>query len=123
MNSLIESVSSYTLADSKRNFSLDVPYYVRALAMGLPAICFGLTIQPWLDLRRLVQTGGGDLRLLYTGAYMIRTGHGGLLYDFGAQKTFQDSLVSVRPIPVPFTHPPYESLIFLPFSYLPYRVA
>src|SRR5262249_5636522 len=24
---------------------------------------------------------------------------------------------------VPFTHPPYESLIFLPFSYLPYRAA
>src|SRR5262249_53435633 len=91
--------------------------------MGLPAICFGLTIQPWLDLRRLVQTGGGDLRLLYTGSYMVRTGHGGLLYDFTPQKAFQNSLVSVHAIPVPFTPPPYESLIFLPFSSLPYRAA
>src|SRR5262249_19523280 len=101
----------------------EAPYYVRALAMGLPAICFGLTIQPWLDLKRLVQSGGADLRLLYTGAYMVRTGHGSQLYDYASQKSFQDSLVSVRSIPIPFTHPPFESLIFVPFSYLSYPAA
>jgi Glycosyltransferase family 87 len=120
---VIEDSSSQQQFKRADALATGIPYYVRALAMGLPAICFGLTIQPWLDLKRLVQTGGGDLRLLYTGAYMVRTGHGGLLYDFSAQKAFQDALVSVRAIPVPFTHPPYESLIFLPFSYLAYRAA
>ncbi len=107
----------------EREAAQHAPYYVHALAMGLPAICFGLTIQSWLDLKRLVLSGGGDLRLLYTGAYMVRIGRGSELYDFNAQKTFQDALVSVRTIPVPFTHPPYESLIFLPFSYLRYPAA
>src|SRR6476646_200553 len=84
-----------------RKQGTEVPYYILALAMGLPAICFGLTIQSWLDLKRLVLTGGADLRLLYTGAYMVRTGHGPQLYDYASQKCFQDALVSVRSTPVP----------------------
>jgi hypothetical protein len=82
---VIANSSSQPQFKGADSLATSIPYYVRALFMGLPAICFGLTIQPWLDLKRLIQTGGGDLRLLYTGAYMVRTGHGGLLYDFGAQ--------------------------------------
>jgi hypothetical protein len=108
---------------SKKFTSSQVPYYVRALAMGLPAICFGLTLQPWLNLKRLVQGGGGDLRHLYTAAYMLRTGNGRALYSYAAQKTFQDLVVSPRPIPLPFNHPAYEALIFVPLSYLSYEFA
>jgi hypothetical protein len=106
-----------------RDSSPDVPFYVRALAMGLPAITFGLTLQSWLDEKRLVQSGATDFRLFYAGSSMVRSGHGAQLYDFAAQKVVQDSLISVQRVPVPFTHPPYESLFFIPFTYLPYRAA
>lgn len=108
--------------DAMPDHSSRPPYYVQALAMGLPAISFGLTIQPWLDLPHLVGRGG-DLRHLYTAAYMVRTGHGEHLYDLAAQKVFQDSLVSQLPLALPFNHLAYESLLFVPLTFVPYRIA
>ena len=108
---------------NSRNQSLDVPYYVRALAMGLPAITFGLTLQSWLDEKRLVQSGGTDFRHLYTAAYMVRTGHSSELYNYAAQKHFQNLLISVHSLPLPFNHPPYETLLIMPFTYLRFQPA
>lgn len=66
-----------------------------------------------------------DFRQLYTGGYMIRTGHAAELYDFDAQMRFQQQL-----FPEAFaagrlliTHPAFEELIFVPLSLLPYRSA
>jgi len=101
----------------------DVPYYVSALAMGLPAMCFGLTIQPWIDLVHMVRGGYIDFRHLYAAGYMLRSGHASQLYNYAVQKVFQDTLVSIFSLPLPFNHLAYESLIFVPFTFLPYRVA
>src|SRR5262249_23508517 len=55
--------------------------------------------------------------------YMVRTGHGHELYDPIAQKQFQNSLVSARTGFLPFVHPAYEALFFVPISFLSYRAA
>src|SRR5438552_11175543 len=85
----------------------DVPYYVKALAMGLPAICFGLIVQSWLDLPRMVGEGYIDFRHLYAAGYMVRNGEASHLYDYAAQKFFQDMLVSKFLLPLPFNHLAY----------------
>jgi hypothetical protein len=100
-----------------------VPYYVRALALGIPAIMLGFQLSGWLAFVPLVNQGYVDFRHLYTAGYMARTGHAHELYDYHAQKAFQDELVSPFPIATPFIRPAYQALVFAPFSLLGYRAA
>jgi hypothetical protein len=68
--------------------------------------------------------GRTDFRHLYTAAYMVRTGHAHQLYDIELQKHYQEELVGPDHWPgTIFTHPAIETLWFLPFSYMPYRLA
>lgn len=64
-----------------------------------------------------------DFRMLYTAAYMFRTGHGHQLYDYDETKKFQNELVSPAEVALPFDHLAYESLLYVPFSFLNYRPA
>jgi hypothetical protein len=108
---------------NSRKQVLEIPFYVRALAMGLPAIGLGLTVQSWLSLPSKLASGFLDFRLPYAAGYMVRTGHGSQLYDLAMQKYFHDSLVSPLPRLLPFIHPAYESLLYVPLSLLPFREA
>ena len=99
----------------------EVPYYVRALAMALPAVMLGLQISGWIFFLPGAMQGHCDFRHLYTAGYMVRTGHRGELYDYGIEQRFQDSLVSREAVALPFNHLAYESLIFVPYSFLSYR--
>jgi hypothetical protein len=54
---------------------------------------------------------------------MVRTGHAGELYDYDAQKVFQDQLVSRESVLMPFIRPPFDALLFVPFSFLSYSSA
>jgi hypothetical protein len=85
------------------------PYYVKGLALGIPAIL-------------LILHGHFDFSSK-SGRYMLRTGHARELYDYGAEKTFQDALVSREQIALPFNHLAYEAPLFAPFSLLPFRAA
>jgi Glycosyltransferase family 87 len=66
-----------------------------------------------------------DFRQLYTGGYMIRTGHAYELYDYDAQMRFQHRLFALPPnAPILLiNHPAFEELIFAPLTLLPYRTA
>src|SRR5216683_1430311 len=99
----------------------EVPYYVRALAMALPAVMLGLQISGWIFFLPGAMQGHCDFRHLYTAGYMIRTGHRGELYDYGVEQRFQDDVVSREAIALPFNHLAYESLIFAPYSFVSYR--
>jgi hypothetical protein len=101
----------------------DIPYYIRGLALGIPAILLGLQISGWIFFIPVITHGHFDFRQLYTAGYMVRSGHGHELYDYGAQKRFQDLVVSREQIALPFNHPAYEALLFVPFSMLWYRTA
>jgi hypothetical protein len=128
-SSLPEALAEVPSCDRARSAACDVsrpasvPYYVKALAMGLPALCFGLTIRGWIDFLSHIPKGYADFRHLYATAYMVRTGHASEIYIYAAQKLFQDRLTSPANLALPFNHLAYESLIFLPFSYLSYTHA
>jgi hypothetical protein len=106
-----------------RAATLAVPYYVRALALAMPAILLGFQLSGWLAFVPLVNRGYVDFRHLYTAGYMARTGHAHELYNYSAQKAFQDAHVSPYPIATPFIRPAYQALLFAPFSLLGYRAA
>jgi hypothetical protein len=100
-----------------------VPYYVRAGAMGIPAIMFGLFISGWIAFIPGAMAGHADFRQLYTAGYMIRAGMGHELYDYDVQKDFQDRLVSPEAIALPYIRPAYQALLFVPFTLVSYRAA
>jgi len=99
----------------------EIPYYVKALAMALPAVMLGLQISGWVFFLPGAMQGHCDFRHLYTAGYMARTGHRSELYDYGVEHRFQDNLVSREGIALPFNHLAYEALLFVPYSYLSYR--
>ncbi len=101
----------------------DAPYYVKALALGIPAILFGLQLAGWIFFVPVIRDGHFDFRQLYTAGYMLRSGHARQLYDYETQKVFQDALLSREQIALPFNHLAYEALLFAPFSRLGFRSA
>lgn len=68
--------------------------------------------------------GQADFRHLYTAGYMVRSGHGGQLYDYETARAFQNHLVSdAGSLALPFNHLAYEALFYAPLSLLRYRPA
>jgi len=78
------------------------------------ALCV-ISVRPALE-------GHADFRTFYCAGYLVRTGHGGQIYDYEAQKQAQNALVAPSDVALPFYHPAYEALIFVPFSVPTYRV-
>ena len=101
---------------------LAIPYYVGTLALGIPAIFLGLQIAGWIGFVRIIADGHGDFRQLYIAGYMMRSGHAHELYEYSAQKRFQDELISREQIALPFNHLAHEALLYAPFSVVRYQV-
>lgn len=99
------------------------PYYVKALALGVPAYLIGIHLWTWVFTIYIFLGGRSDFRQLYAAGYMVRSGHAYQLYDYEAQKYFQNKLVSQADMALPFVRPAYESLLFVPLSLLSYRNA
>ena len=100
-----------------------VPYYVRACVLGIPAYLIGVHLWTWVFTGSIFLGGRADFRQLYAAAYMVRSEHANQLYDYDAQKYFQDRLVSQAQVPLPFVRPAYEAVVLAPLSRLPYRQA
>jgi hypothetical protein len=116
-------IQNSVLLDEPLNAHASAPYYVLALAMGVPAVLFGLFLSGWIAFIPGAMAGHADFRQLYTAGYMLRVGAGHELYDYDAQKQFQDSLVSPEAIALPYIRPAYQALIFIPFTLVSYRAA
>jgi glycosyl transferase family 87 len=73
--------------------------------------------------RELVGKGYSDFTIYYGAATMVRRGLGGELYNgvaqFKVQREFAPD-VPIRQSALPFNHPPFEALLFVPFTYLSY---
>lgn len=100
-----------------------VPYYVLALALSLPAVLIGVEIPSFLLLGTRTLGLQSDFRVFYTPACMLRTHERGEIYDFSSIRRNQDLRVAPDNGAVPFLHPAYEAVLFIPLSFLPYRVA
>jgi hypothetical protein len=66
--------------------------------------------------------GISDLRQLYTGGYMIRTGHQKQLYNYDLQWQLEKTLVGGQ-LMLPVNHLAFEELFFAPLSLFSYRTA
>ena len=78
------------------------------------------------NARELILKGYPDFTIYYTAGTILRQGMGHTLYDdsvqFQVQRTFAPQ-VATRLGALPFNHPPFEAVLFVPFTYFPYRVA
>ena len=70
--------------------------------------------------------GYSDFTIFYTAGQILRQGQGQRLYDNTLQYQIQQSFASevqIRNGPLPFNHPAFEALLFVPFTYLNYATA
>jgi hypothetical protein len=100
-----------------------VPYYVLALALSIPAVLVGVEIPSFLLLGTRTLGLQSDFRVFYTPAYMLRTHQRTEIYDFSSIRRNQALRVAPDNGAVPYLHPAYEAALFIPLSFLPYRVA
>jgi hypothetical protein len=107
--------------------TIRIPYYVRGLALGVPAYLVGVHLWTWVFMGWILMAGACDFREFYAAGYTLRTGHLNELYNYDFQTRLQLSVVkpSIRGIlvTIPYTHPPFEAVLFIPLSLLPYQYA
>jgi len=78
------------------------------------------------DATDLIRKGYPDFTIFYSAGKIVRQGLGSKLYDEQTQYRVQQEFaagVSIRQGPLPYNHPPFEALIFVPFTWLPYFTA
>lgn len=77
-------------------------------------------------VRDRIARGDPDFTVFYTAARILREGRGAQLYDPAVQHVVQNEFTSnelIRRGPLPFIHPPFEAVAFVPLTFLPYSVA
>ena len=73
-----------------------------------------------------VRKGYPDFTIFYSAGKIVRSGLGEQLYDEKTQYRTQQEFasgVSIRHGALPYNHPPFEALLFVPFTLLPYSAA
>jgi glycosyl transferase family 87 len=74
-------------------------------------------------LAGFLRDGYQNFTIFYAAARMVRGGQSSVLYDLSAQYRAQQEFapnVLIRRAALPYNHPPFEALLFLPFTFLPY---
>src|SRR5258708_34276576 len=77
----------------------------------------------FLGMREGIKRGYPDFTIFYTAGTILRQGLGHQLYDRKVQYEVQESFtghIAFRKGPLPYNHPPFEALIFVPLTLLPY---
>jgi len=77
-------------------------------------------------VRGRIAKGDPDFTVFYTAGKMLREGRSDELYDPRAQQAVQLEFTNnsdLRRGPLPYIHPPFEALVFLPLTFLPYDIA
>jgi hypothetical protein len=78
------------------------------------------------SVRDRIARGDPDFTVFYTAAKILRSGLGPHLYETATQQAVQRDFATnteIRLGPLPYIHPPFEALIFLPFTFLSYSDA
>src|SRR5262249_11860155 len=92
-----------------------------------PLAATAVVISAWLSWMLWSSAGRAlpnlDMRSYYMAGYMVRIGKAPLLFDARAQFDYQSTLVSRGDLALPYIHPPYEALLYAPFTLLGYREA
>jgi len=74
------------------------------------------------DVVSRLRNGYQDFTIYYTGALLLRNGEASKLYSLATQYQTQLAFtnVPIRQGAVPYNHPPFEALLFVPFTLLGY---
>jgi len=96
------------------------------LRFALTSFCLGMILLNlavfWLSFDQAV-SGLPDFRIFYTAGLMLRRGQGHVLYSDDLQlKTQREftTLPSGVTSLLPYNHPPFEAILYVPLTYLPY---
>ncbi|HZQ25471.1 MAG TPA: glycosyltransferase family 87 protein [Terriglobales bacterium] len=95
------------------------------------ALFFGaMTLLHVIVLRQewwAIPIGFPDFSIFYTAGTILREGHGNELYDQQLQEAVQGSFaaegIANRGSILPYFHPPFEAVFFVPFTFVPYLAA
>ena len=74
----------------------------------------------------LIRKGYPDFTIFYSGGSILRQGLARQLYDEATQYRVQQEFaagVSIRQGPLPYNHPPFEALAFIPLTWMRYPIA
>jgi hypothetical protein len=74
-------------------------------------------------LAGFLRNGYQNFTMFYAAARMVRSGQSGALYDLSATTRAQAEFapnVRIRQTALPYMHAPFEALLFVPFTFLPY---
>ena len=77
-------------------------------------------------VRDRIARGDPDFTVFYTAGKVLREGRGAQLYHSSTQLAVQAEFArnsDIRRGPLPYIHPPFEALFFLPLTFLPYPPA
>jgi hypothetical protein len=77
-------------------------------------------------VRDRIAKGDPDFTVFYTAGKILREGRGSQLYDPATQQAVQREFANdsdIRRGPLPYIHPPFEALFFLPLTFFSYRTA
>jgi Glycosyltransferase family 87 len=99
------------------------PQSLKTFVLLLLAAMFAIHLVMAWNSRDLIRKGYPDFTIFYSAGKILREGLGSKLYDESTQYRIQQEFaagVSIRQGPLPYNHPPFEALLFLPFIYLPY---
>jgi len=96
---------------------------------AVTSFCLGMILLHlavfWLA-RQQALDGLPDFRIFYTAGLMLRRGQGHDLYNDDLQLKTQREFVKLPASeirPLPYNHPPFEAILYVPFTYLPYLAA
>jgi hypothetical protein len=78
------------------------------------------------SVRGRIARADPDFTVFYTAGKMLREGKGSQLYTPRIQQQVQNEFATnsdIRVGPLPYIHPPFEAILFIPLTLLPYREA
>lgn len=86
-------------------------------------LCHGAML---LEMLPMLRSGYQDFTIFYTAGRLVRSGQTAALYNLSAQYRTQQEFapdVHIRRGALPYNHPPFEALIFVPFTLAGYPLA
>jgi hypothetical protein len=101
------------------------PRFRLAAFFFLAGMLFGHAYAFW-SVRQMIVAGYPDFTSFYGAGQSLRDGHGNQIYDAGEQWRTQQNFarrVRIRRGPLPYLRPPFETLLFVPFTFLSYTRA
>jgi len=120
------AVQSRAILTAKPNSEL--PISMRYRGMGWIFVISVLSMHAFFlwNVRDRIARGDPDFTVFYTAGRILRSGLGPHLYETATQQAVQREFAAnteIRRGPLPYIHPPFEALVFLPLTFLPYRDA